>query len=644
MMRNNLFIQKLYVLTKTGEVAYDEIFHKGVNIIRGTNSSGKSTLSHFMFYVLGGAFNDFVPEARKCSVVIAEVKMNNLTFTIKRYIEEDDENNINPKAAMYFYWGTFQHSQSLPEGTNWQKFGYNTIKNSKSFSNVLSESMGLPIVKGDNNITFHQVLRLLYIDQESPTNSLFNYEHFDSQLTRETVSELLMGIYNEELYEKKKRLNVAEKELTSAKSELKATKRFFPDAFTLNPKFINEAIINKEKEIFTIEEEISLLRQSKTDVVYVETSKLNFQLLKEDSIRQRKIVSNLRDDISELKMEVEDTQFFISSLSDKRRAIENSINTREFLGHFPLDFCPECLSSIKKVEEGEQKCKLCKEDVDDSFGVIQAKRMGMEVGFQIQESAKILQVNIATQRELNSKFIAEEVKLHQIQRQVNSALQDVKSVNLEKIDSLLSDKGYAEGEISQYKTMLEKAVMYESLIKLKNDLANEIDGIKGFVYKTELNQAKLKKTITEKIQEEGLYLLNNDLHRQDEFKYASEFTIDFSNNLAFLSNQHHKYSASSNFYLKVTARFAFFLASLSVDGMRFPRFIIADNMEDKGIELARAQNLQKILIERATELAGDDFQLIYTTSYISEELESSSYVVGDAYTQTNPSLKHIPTD
>jgi len=76
-------------------------------------------------------------------------------------------------------------------------------------------------------------LRLLYIDQDSPTSSLFLYEHFDSQLTRETVSDLLLGVYNEELYENKKRLIIAEKEHENVNSEIKATARFF-----LNPLFL----------------------------------------------------------------------------------------------------------------------------------------------------------------------------------------------------------------------------------------------------------------------------------------------------------------------------------------------------------------------------------------------------------------------
>lgn len=641
MMRNNLFLNRLYIVTENGDVAYDEVFHRGVNIIRGDNSSGKSTITHFIFYALGGAFNDFVPEARKCSLVIAEVEMNNILFTIKRDIQKDDAGNISTQTPMYFYWGTMEESFNPPADKGWQKFGYKTTDNRKSFSNVLFECLGLPIVKGDNNITFHQILRLLYVDQDSPTSSLFYYEHFDSQITRETVSDLLLGVYNEELYEKKKRLIVAEKELESIKSEIKATSLFFSDPLSLNPSHIKTSIENREREISEIQEEIVSIRTKEKEVSYQTDSKLTFQKLTEDAIVQRKIVVDIEEKISYLNNEIEDSQFFIETLDKKIKALKNSIQTREFLGNLPLEYCPECLTKIKPNNDSSN-CKLCKEPIDESFGVVQARRMELEIGFQINESQKLLELNKRNLLELESKYVAELGKLQDLQKQVNAALEDVKSFNEETVDNLNNKRGFIEGEILQYRTMLENAELYDKLVQKRDQLTTEVNFLKGYIFKTEKAQTALKEDINEKVREEGIYLLNNDLDRQDEFKNASDFFIDYSNNITFLSNKFSKYSASSNFYLKVSARFSIFLASLHIDRMRFPRFIFADNMEDKGIEMKRAQNFQKLLISRVSDYSPSDYQMIYTTSYITEELNNSNMVVGEYYTKENPSLKNIP--
>ncbi|UMB60178.1 AAA family ATPase [Lutibacter sp. A80] len=640
MMRNNLFLNRLRIYTENGEIAYDEKFHKGVNIIRGDNSSGKSTITHFIFFVLGGAFNDFVPEARLCSQAIAEVEMNGATFTIKRDIIKDEKSNISTQSPLYFFWGNMDESFNPPVDKSWQKFGYKTTENRKSFSNIMFDNLDLPIVKGDNNITFHQILRLLYIDQESPTSSLFLYEHFDSQLTRETVSDLLLGVYNEELYENKKRLISAEKEFESIKSEIKATSHFFSDPLALNPIHINEAIENREIAISEIQQEIVSIRNKDKEVNYEKDSELSFQKLNQDAILQRKIVADIENQITYLNNEIEDSAFFIETLDKKIIALKNSIHTREFLGNLPLEYCPECLSKIKTNTESSN-CKLCKEPIDESFGVVQARRMELEIGFQINESKKILEINKRNLLELESKHSSEIGKLHDIQKQVNSALEDVKSFNEEAIDNLNNKKGFIEGEILQFRTMLENAELYDRLLQKKNQLGKEVSYLKSYIFKTEKAQTLLKQTINEKIKEEGIYLLNNDLERQDEFKNANDFFIDYSNNIAFLTSKFSKYSASSNFYLKVAARFSIFLASLHIDEMRYPRFIFADNMEDKGIEMIRAQNLQDLLIKRVNDFDGDNYQMIYTTSYITEELNKSILVVGDYYTKENPSLKNI---
>lgn len=61
-MAVSFFVNRLYVLTTDGKVAYDEPFHHGVNIIRGANSSGKSTITHLLFYGLGGEYTQFVTQ------------------------------------------------------------------------------------------------------------------------------------------------------------------------------------------------------------------------------------------------------------------------------------------------------------------------------------------------------------------------------------------------------------------------------------------------------------------------------------------------------------------------------------------------------------------------------------------------------
>lgn len=649
-MQNSLILKRLVIYTNSGEIAYDESFHKGINIICGDNSSGKSTITHFIFFALGGEFNNFVPEARECQEVFAEIEVNDSVITLKRNIEISEKSGkINARAGINIFWGNFEESQKPPISKYWQKYEYNQTQNKTSFSGVLFELLKLPEVKEENNITIHQILRLLYIDQESPTSSLMYYDEFDKQTTREAVADLLLGVYNQDLYDHKLELYRSIKELEEIKSEIRITKRFFPDAFSLRVEHVNNQIKEKEKEKYLIDEKIKFIRLEETELKYSEKSKLEFQKLQDDTIRQRKKTNDLTSLIYTLQLEIGDSEYFIEALDSKYRALDNSMQTRDFLKSLPLDYCPECLNALHEHTD-EKSCRLCKQVTDDKLGITQARRMQLEIKFQLEESTKLLRLKKDNLSSLEIELDSSVAILNELQSKVDEAMKNVRPYKLEVLDRLHYEKGIIEGELLQLRTMLEQAEIYSKLIQSKATLDENISRLNSFIDIIKREQAQTKQMVIQRIQTEGVYLLNNDLDRQREFSNADrkDLILDFSNNLAYLRSsntekfkQYQKFSASSNFYLKVSARFAIFLASLTVDKMRYPRFIFADNMEDKGIEEKRAQNFQQILIKRLTELKVDNYQLIYTTSYATKEIRASQYVVGEYYTKENHSLKNI---
>src|SRR4051794_2277389 len=76
-------------IERNGKAVYDEPFHPGVNIIRGQNSSGKSTILNFLFYGLGGDLADWSEAALRCSRVNVEVLLNGKTATLSREISKE---------------------------------------------------------------------------------------------------------------------------------------------------------------------------------------------------------------------------------------------------------------------------------------------------------------------------------------------------------------------------------------------------------------------------------------------------------------------------------------------------------------------------------------------------------------------------
>src|SRR5690606_13097010 len=212
-INSSLIFKRIVVRNFNNNSVYDENFHEGVNIIRGTNSSGKSTISNFIFYILGGAYNNWTSESLKCKDVTAEILINNAVFTLRREISS------SPLTPLQIFWGDY--NSAITDNINWKIFPYKQSDNVVSFSNILFNALNFPEVKGDldSNITMYQILRLIYIDQLTPPQSLFRFENFDLPLTRKTVSEILLGVYDDSLYtdrlslrENQKSLDLKERE------------------------------------------------------------------------------------------------------------------------------------------------------------------------------------------------------------------------------------------------------------------------------------------------------------------------------------------------------------------------------------------------------------------------------------------------
>ena len=671
-MHNNLFLNRLIIVTDEGKTAYDELFHRGVNIIHGQNSSGKSTIVRFIFFALGGSYGDFVPEALRCRYVMAEVEINGNAYTLKRYLEKtDDGKRVNKKASMYIYYGSIAELEKDRRSEKWQMFGYNTTANRRSFSNVLFELLRLPEVKEGSNITMHQILRLIYLDQESPLSSLFFFEQFDQPFTRETVAELLMGLYDGQLSDAKLNRIKLEGRIDELKQSIKITGQFLDNPVKQSPAFLQQQIETLKQEINTISDEVRQLRNS--EVIYGEpveptqnsqlstdsklytlNSKLEYERLQAQVSSLRQELVTTENEIARLKADIQDSNYFIRALQQKIEAVDRSIATREYFDKLHLEYCPECLSPIDtRVEEG--RCPLCKSDIDNSKGKSQAMRIKLEMQFQIRESQQLLDYNNEQLKQYNDRRAALRREVAEAQAKYDYAVRNVRSTHDERIDELIQTKGYKEGEIAQFLTLLESAEKYQRLKQELADAEQERDNLNRYISAAEQRIRQQRALIERTIRDNGLYLLKNDQARQDEFGSAASLTLDYAQNIIYLDDGHTKLSASSSFYLKMAARFAFFLASVQVDSMMYPRFFLSDNMEDKGMEENRSRNFQNILVRRLKELEAKKhtpetcnlkpetigYQVIFATSNMANELNKPEYTVGDYYSQANKSLKNV---
>jgi DNA repair exonuclease SbcCD ATPase subunit len=627
--RPTLFLKRLVVRTHINTIAYDQEFHNGVNIIRGKNSSGKSTIANFIFYALGGAYNNWTAEALKCKVVIAEIKVNGAIITIKRNISE------SPIEPMSIYWNNYEESNN--DSLNWQTYTYKQSPNIISFTNVLFNALSFPEVKSDSdsNITMHQLLRLLYIDQDTPTQSLFRFERFDPPLTREAISEILLGIYDDSLYTQRLNLKQSVKDSDEKKREFDNLNRVFGQTGNVtNIAGVQREIENAKEELNGIEKAIIELRIQHS-VRTTKKTELNSEKVQTELTGVKNYIRNIQAHINQFDIEISDSRQFISTLEKRISDLNNSLLTRQVLGELPLTHCPQCLSPLDNhITEGH--CFLCKQPLSEESEKANAKRLMQEMELQVKESKGLLE----EKERKYTAYISELPPLietaRNLQKQLDISIDNPQSTRDERIDNLLVTKGGVEKKI-EYLTQQIKAV--ELIELLKNELAQlaaYISNMRSEIYQKEELQKRNYQISMQKIRDLTLYILRNDLDRQEEFRSGRNVQIDFLRD-TFSLDDGNNFSASSKTYFKNAVLFSIFFASVELGFFRYPRFILCDNMEDKGMEKERTQNFQD-LITSMSDLYEQEHQIIFTTSMVSDNLNNKPYCVGQEYDRFNKTL------
>ena len=117
--RPSLTLNRLVVMGEDSVRYYDQSFRKGLNVIYGTNSSGKTTILDFIYYALGGDVKSWREGAKRCFCVAAELQIAGDVITIRRDIDPLDRS----QRPALISWGDLDLAFSVG-GPEWLKYSY----------------------------------------------------------------------------------------------------------------------------------------------------------------------------------------------------------------------------------------------------------------------------------------------------------------------------------------------------------------------------------------------------------------------------------------------------------------------------------------------------------------------------------------
>lgn len=626
-LKPSIEIVKLIVL-KDEKIVFKGDFKTGLNVITGSNASGKTTILDLISYTLGMQDINLKKEALDCDYCFLEININGSPILLKREISDLSRRPIsityeklNESKLFDYEWITYPISRS-------DKLSYSQV-----FFNLLDNKE--TNIEASSNLTVHQILRCVYTAQPYLHSPILIPSLFDDVLTRKTIGEYLLGFYNNDLYIKSVQLKEKIKIKNKFTTELSFLKNIFKKSiFTFSDKNSAEKRISKlESDLIKTKTNLSNIKRTPKKISNENLKSID--KLNNDISKLNNKKNLLEQEKSQLSFKALDSQFFINELLDRMDRLDES----EFIQNISkvnFEFCPSCLSKIDNSISNI--CSLCKctNTSTTESNTSPLLRMKNELLIQLEESKKI-----ASNRE---KRISEiDISLNKLRAEIDSLSDKLNTLTEHWNDdektniSITSISiGQMNNEIKEIKNILplyDESKQLESEIEsLSSDISNlekEISELDELGYQNQIITLK-------KLNENLANLLKKDLDKEDEFKNAKDINISFSDNQISINNK-NKFSESSMVILRQFFHLALLQTADEIENMRFPRLLILDGIDDGGIEPERNKNLQKIIKETIDSFK-NRYQIILATSITHLNDELKPFVYNRIFTPENKSL------
>ena len=358
-------------------------------------------------------------------------------------------------------------------------------------------------------------------------------------------------------------------------------------------------------------------------------------------IKQRGQLKKLEFQKRNFEYEQREISEFIEYLDGLKKKLTFAEATFRAIGSIEFTRCPACGEELEP-EVPANLCLICKAPINPETEKARYNQIRLDLEIQTRESGHLLDQKKTeldvSRRELNQLRRRHKKHLSMFDLKYSSDHGPREAFLAPKINRL----GQIDTQIDFLLKSLEIAEEISEVATRKAEVVQSIDFLKRRSEKLR-QQARTRRTVAlSLISKIGAKLLRLDLEkRQSEFVTAKELNVNFQNDTIAVGGLVN-FAESSNVILKNSAILALFLAAGNDAEFNHPRFLLIDNIEDKGMEEVRSHLFQRIIVERVTELKLPH-QVIYTTSMMNPELELNDYTIGPAYTSESRSLE-FPSD
>jgi hypothetical protein len=571
-------------LKYSGDSYYYEspIFEDGLNIIEGTNGSGKTTFSDLLYYGLSGDVEKFHPmksnhhkeiRSDKNNCIDVHIQIGNDHYFVKRFIGSNDISVSDPNGNIDVL-PIFRSQEN--------KFTFSDWILGKLEIDPVELSMGTITWK----INIRDIFRLIYHDQAPNPIDVFKSQDVsnfisDSKVMRRAIFEVLIGKAFHDYYKALSRYRENDNDRLKLKGAVDLYKSMAGEISKsnlkdMNTEFIKDAIQKKIAQLSRIEEYFKSLSikpqrpaESMSKITIVKSEMLDLQL-RESQLRQK--AEELIDELSQLQK--------VKTLSILEvTQIKKMIYAHEQLGLFSADTCPYCLRDVKR---NKNKC-VCGADIDESEYE--------KFFYSSSEYMDILQAKQKTVETVDEAILACERDLNDFKKQMESVAKE-SAEKREKITAIINQ---LDGSVNfeEVKDASNKIVELKNEIgslRQQLDLEQKRQDLEDRLNTSELACGSAKKEVDKLFADANFEMDRRITQFGEKYNEMMQKTVkdcrraSIDSDYMPLINDGEYREASAAVPRRLLYYFTLLYLSLLDDGIRFPRFLLIDTPETSGID------------------------------------------------------------
>lgn len=585
---------------------------EGLNIIEGSNRSGKSTFMNLIYYSLSGSVEEFKKNSKGSHLEITSdtnnyaelvVIISDNTYKLRRFIGSNDIIIISGNDEV-------------------QIFPIHRTKNEKYvFSDWILEKLDISVVEvfqGNTNfkINFRDLMRLIYHDQEPNPRKIYKAQEADniisdSELVRKIIFQLLIGKtfsdYYSELAKQKEKEKLYFLKKALYEEYLTIAKTLNTNNEDLNIIFLQEKLKEKNDQL----ERLYDYRNSvKKDRPNSSASLHEINIVKASILAHEleldKLDSKLNQVVDELAKLCRLRDSFILEVTQ----IKKIIHSHDRLKLFSADTCPYCLRGI---ERDHGHC-VCGKEIDES----QYERFF----YSADEYSQIFK---AKQKSVDTILMAIKACENDRENILNdkNELQDSNNKYREKVKELIDSLGdtadtsqldKVDDEIlkvrEEINSLTQRIIVENKLSNLQKDFDKAVLDLDTIKNKVRLLEVSANEEIRLKVSE---FSIEYNKFMTNTLKDCRTAKIDIDDYMPVINNAEYREASAS-----VSIRLMYYLTmlrmSLLYKEIKYPKFLLIDTPETAGIDSENLINCIRQISRVTKGIEKENYQIILSTA------------------------------